>query len=362
MSGPEASSALAGALIVAGFEGPRLDRDTTSALAEGRRAGLILFRRNIESVEQVRALTTEIVRAAESALSPFVCVDQEGGRVARLAAPVVELPPMRVLGDIGDPALTRRAGEIVGRELAALGFNVDFAPVLDVDSNPQNPVIGDRSFGRDAERVTSLAIPFGEGLESSGVLACGKHFPGHGDTDKDSHFDLPIVHQSASRLRAVELPPFAAAASRLGSFMTAHVVYEALDPDVPATLSRAIVTDLLRGELGFSGVLFSDDLEMRALADRYDVEDSAVEAVRAGCDVVLVCQHYDLAERAHAALVEEIERDAAFRRRAVEARARTEAARRRFPARPATSTAELLRVLAESGARELVEEIARRRS
>ncbi len=362
MSEHEASSALAGALIVAGFEGPVLDRDTANALAAGRRAGLILFRRNIVSVEQVRALTTEIVRVAGNGPSPFVCVDQEGGRVARLAAPVVELPPMRVLGDIGDPALSRRAGEIVGRELAALGFNVDFAPVLDVDSNPENPVIGDRSFGRDAERVTSLAIPFGEGLESAGVLACGKHFPGHGDTDKDSHFDLPVVRQPALRLRAVELPPFAAAAARLGSFMTAHVVYEALDPDVPATLSGAIVTDLLRGELGFSGVLFSDDLEMRALADRYDIEDSAVEAVRAGCDVLLVCQHHDLAERAHAALVEEIEHDARFRQRAVEARARSEAARRRFPARPAASATELARVFDESGGRELADEIARRRS
>lgn len=362
MSGPEASSALAGALIVAGFEGPALDRDTANALADGRRAGVILFRRNIVSVEQVRALTTEIVRVASDGPSPFVCVDQEGGRVARLGAPVVELPPMRVLGDIGDPALSRRAGEIVGRELAALGFNVDFAPVLDVDSNPQNPIIGDRSFGRDAERVTSLAIPFGEGLESAGVLACGKHFPGHGDTDQDSHFDLPIVRQPASRLKTVELPPFAAAASRLGSLMTAHIVYEALDPDVPATLSRAIVTDLLRGELGFSGVLFSDDLEMRALADRYDIEDTAVEAVRAGCDVLLVCQHYDLAERAHAALAEEIERDADFRRRCIEARARSETARRRFPARPAASRAGLESAFAASGARALTEEIARRRS
>jgi beta-N-acetylhexosaminidase len=329
-------SGLAGSLIVGGFQGHAVDRDTARALADGRRAGVILFRRNVESVEAVWSLVGDVIRETASGLSPLVAVDQEGGSVRRLGSPAVELPPMRVLGKIGDADLVRRAGALVGRQLAAIGFNVDFAPVLDVDSNPQNPVIGDRAFDRDPSRVAALAVPFGEGLQSAGVLACGKHFPGHGDTDEDSHLDLPVVRHSVERLRSVELVPFRAAAE-LGSIMTAHVVYEALDPGVPATLSSKIVTGILRRELGFPGVAFSDDLEMRALADRHAIEESSVRAIRAGCDALLVCSSFELAERAHGALVREAERDSTFRARLEEARARVDAVRRRFPVARAPS-------------------------
>ncbi|HEX7669016.1 MAG TPA: glycoside hydrolase family 3 N-terminal domain-containing protein, partial [Polyangiaceae bacterium] len=184
MPTPEDFSVLCGALLVSGFPGAELDADTVRALASGHRAGVILFRRNIEgaSIDAIRTLCGEILQVTPRHPGPFISVDQEGGRVMRLGAPVVQLPPMRVLGNIGDADLARKAGNVLGAELRAIGFNLDFAPVLDVDSNPDNPVIGDRSFSRDPVKVGELGAAFAEGLEGARVLACGKHFPGHGDT------------------------------------------------------------------------------------------------------------------------------------------------------------------------------------
>ncbi len=362
MPGTRDLSELAGALIVCGFPGEALDGATRDALSARRRAGVILFRRNVRSVEQTHALCTDIVGARGAAPGPLVAVDQEGGRVMRLPSPAVQLPPMRVLGEIGDAALVERAAAVVAKELSAIGFNVDFAPVLDVDSNPENPVIGDRSFGRDAGQVAELGSAFARGLEDSGVLACGKHFPGHGDTDKDSHLDLPVVKHPRPRLDEVELRPFREARDVVSSLMTAHVVFDALDPGVPATLSERIVGGLLRRDIGYRGLVFSDDLEMRALADRYTVEEAAVGAIRAGCDVLLVCHGFDVAERAHGALVREAERDSAFRARCEEAAARCADVRRRFPARPVRGGAALISALAAAGGAALLDEIAARRA
>jgi beta-N-acetylhexosaminidase len=351
-------SELCGALVVTGFTGPALDADTARALAERRRAGVILFRRNVQSVDAVHAVCSDIARATTDPEGVFVAVDQEGGRVARIPAPAITLPPMRVLGDIDRTDLTRRAGLACGKELAAMGFNVDFAPVLDVDSNPQNPVIGDRSFGSDPECVARHGIAFAEGLQAAGVLACGKHFPGHGDTDTDSHLALPRVRHARERLDAIELLPFRRAGNSVGSLMTAHVVYDALDPAVPATQSPTIVTDLLRRQLGYEGLVFSDDLEMRAVADRSSVEESAILAVRAGCDVLLVCKDQSLADRAHEALVREAERDRGFRVCCEGAAQRSRAARRRFPTKPAASRDALKDAIEHSGAAEVLQELA----
>lgn len=336
---------LCGDLLVVGIDGPSLDAKTARDLSEGRRAGIILFRRNIPNVEGAHALCTEISRSARG-ISPFIAVDQEGGRVARVPSPIIELPPMRALGDLGDAELVRRAGATLGAQLLAIGFNVDFAPVLDVDSNPDNPVIGDRSFARDARRVAELGAAFARGLESAGVMSCGKHFPGHGDTDKDSHLELPFVRHSLERLERVELLPFREAGAAVSSLMTAHVVFEALDPGIPATHSRKIVTDLLRGALGYQGLVFSDDLEMKALAAHHTPEESAVKAIRAGCDVLLVCKDADIAERAYRALVQQAERDTAFRARCLDASRRSRKMRERFPARPAKTGADLAAALA----------------
>jgi beta-N-acetylhexosaminidase len=327
----------AGQLLVAGFPaGPPPERLTALA-ARGELGGFILFRRNLGSVQEVVRLTGELAAGVPRDLPPFIGVDQEGGRVARLGEPVLRLPPMRVLGERDDPALTEALSALLGRQLRALGVNLDFAPVLDVDSNPENPVIGDRSFGREPVRVIAQARAFARGLASAGVLACGKHFPGHGDTSEDSHLALPRVRHSLERLRAIELRPFAQLCTELPSLMTAHVVFDALDPGVPATLSSAIVTKLLREQLGFSGLVWSDDLEMKAIADRYGIGDAAVRAVEAGCDSVLVCADTDNVLAAHAALCARAARDPVFEARVRVSAARSLALRRGSPPRPASA-------------------------
>lgn len=323
---------LCGQLVMGGFSGVDLPARYQTALAEGRRCGAILFRRNVEDLEQVAALNRQICAASEA---PLIAVDQEGGRVARLNAPFIELPAMRKLAEADDLELTRAAAEEVGRQLAVLGFNLNFAPVMDVDSNPENPVIGDRAFGRDPRTVMRHGVAFIRGLQSH-VLACAKHFPGHGDTSLDSHLDLPVVDHDHARLVQVEVPPFrAASGAGVACMMTAHVLYPALDEE-PATLSRAVCGSLLRREIGFEGVLFCDDLEMGAIAQRHDVAEAAVLAVEAGCDVLLVCSDLDAQDRAHEALVLRCDSDERFRARCEEAASRVARIRQLCPPRPGT--------------------------
>lgn len=325
---------LCGQLIVGGFAGETLPESYRVALGEGRRAGAILFRRNVSGVEQVARLNASISAAAPERTPPFVAVDQEGGRVGRLPPPFVQLPAMRQLGRAGRVELTRRVGKRLGKELAALGFNLNFAPVMDVDTNPDNPVIGDRSFGRDARTVAQHGVALTQGLQQAGVLACAKHFPGHGDTSVDSHLDLPSVAHSVERIRSTELPPFrAASGAGVAAMMSAHVVYEHLDASQPATFSAAICTRLLRNEMGFEGVLFSDDMEMGAIAKHHGMAEAALRAVRAGCDVLLICSREDLQDEAHAALVQEAAKDPAFEARCRQAAERSLRLRRLCPPR-----------------------------
>jgi beta-N-acetylhexosaminidase len=208
----------------------------------------------------------------------------------------------------------------MGDELRALGLDVDFAPVLDVHTNPANPIIGERAFGTDAAAAARRALAFARGLDAAGVVACGKHFPGHGDTAADSHLELPRIDHGWERLERVELLPFRlAAAAGLPMIMTAHVVFAALDPTRPATLSEQVVTGLLRDQLGYRGVIVSDDLDMQAIAGHLGADVAAVAAVRAGCDVLLLCNSPDNQAAAEAALIREAERDAQFRRKVGEA-------------------------------------------
>jgi beta-N-acetylhexosaminidase len=311
-------------------------------------------------MHEVAALTERFVAAAPQDLPPLIAIDQEGGRVARLGAPVLLLPPMARLSALGDADLTRRAGALLGRQLAALGFSMDFAPVLDVNTNPHNPVIGDRAFGDRPEVVIEQALAFAEGLGSAGILACGKHFPGHGDTDLDSHLALPRLTHTRARLDAVELAPFAAARGRLPAVMTAHVVFEALAPDRPATLAPAVVRDLLRGELGYDGVVISDDLEMRAIADHYGVEQAACMAIEAGCDVLLICSRVDWYARAHHALCQRARRDAAFLRRLEDAAMRAIALRKTARPAPIMDERALLEALLPAETRALEAELRAR--
>lgn len=311
------------------------------ALRAGERAGVILFRRNLPSVEAAAALCQSVIEAAGPELPPLISVDQEGGRVRRLPSPPFVLsPPMAELGRINDQSLTRDVARVVGEQLYALGFNLNFSPVVDVNSNPRNPVIGDRSFSDSPELVAFHGEATLQGLKDSGVAGCLKHFPGHGDTELDSHFALPAVFKSREELEQLELVPFRALTLAAPAMMSAHVVFHALDPSAPASLSRAICTTLLREQIGFDGVLFSDDMEMRAVADHFPIEESAVRAIEAGCDQLLLCHDADVQVRAHGALVRRAERDAAFRARCEQALQRAHHLRRGFPPPPETRAAE----------------------
>jgi beta-N-acetylhexosaminidase len=315
-----------GSLIIAGFAGLSPPPEVLARLRAGQLAGVILFGRNFESplsLTQARGLCAAVHAAAPAGGPPvIVSIDQEGGRVQRLKAPLTVWPPMgRLAGPGKDPALAREVGRALGLELRAVGVNLNYAPVLDVHTNPQNPIIGDRAFGADPAEACARALAFLEGLEGAGVRGCGKHFPGHGDTAQDSHLTLPRVDHDRRRLREVELLPFAEAARRgVGMFMTAHVVYPAVD-GLPATLSRRWLVDVLRGELGFEGVILSDDLDMRAVADR-DVGDVIVESLLAGCDAFLLCNDAARWARAEEALCQAAERDARVRERVAESAAR----------------------------------------
>jgi beta-N-acetylhexosaminidase len=327
---------LCGQLMVGGFHGTMLPSRYARALAEGRRGGAILFKRNIgDEIGDVAALNVALRDAGNPDMPALIGIDQEGGRVARIGPPALVLPPMRVLGASGDHALVRRVARTQALELAALGFTMNFAPVLDIDTRAQNPVIGDRAFGDDPQNVARLGVAFAAGIDDGGLLACGKHFPGHGDTTSDSHIERPVVAHARARLNAVELVPFVAAANaEIAALMTAHVTYPALDPHAPATLSRAICTKLLRGELGYEGVLVSDDLEMGAIRGALSVEDAAMQAIHAGCDMLLVGEDEDAQDRVHEALVRRAESDSRFRERCAQAAERVLRMRRKRPPHP----------------------------
>jgi beta-N-acetylhexosaminidase len=284
-----------------GFEGTRLPDHLRSMLDAGL-GGVILFARNLRSLEQICHLTSELHAAASSPL--LVGVDQEGGRVTRLPAPFLAAPAAAALGTADDPALTKALARAVGRELLATGFTWNLAPVLDLRTNPANLVIGDRAFSRDPDQVARHGVAAIQGLREAGVLATAKHFPGHGDTVADSHLTLPESLQSSSRWRAVEFIPFQhAIRAGVPLVLVAHLSCPALDPASPTSLSRPVITGILREELGFQGVVVSDDLEMSAIADRFDLGEAAVRFLEAGGDLVLIC--HDVArQRAAVAAVE----------------------------------------------------------
>jgi beta-N-acetylhexosaminidase len=259
-----------------------------------RPAGFSLFRAfNIEEPEQVRQLTESLQRAAqEMGLLPLlIAVDQEGGQLMAIGKGTTPLPGNLALGATGSPELARKAGLVLGRELSAMGINVDYAPICDVNINPQNPVIGTRSFGEDPVQVARLAGAMVSGLQAGGVAATAKHFPGHGDTASDSHHGVPFVPHKLERLRAVEFPPFQAAIQEGAKLvMTAHLALPAFSgqEDIPSTLSQQVLKGLLRRELAFEGVIITDAMDMKAIQQGEGLGGEAVRAVSAGCDLLLL--------------------------------------------------------------------------
>jgi beta-N-acetylhexosaminidase len=327
-----------GQLLIAGFDGLSVPVELRSLAREFGLGGVILFARNVEEPEQVGELCYEAARLSPE-LPLWVSVDQEGGRVARLKAPFTSWPPMATLGRSGDVALAERFARALASELKAVGVTLDYTPVLDVHTNPTNPVIGDRALSDRPEQVATLGTAIIRTLQGEGVACCGKHFPGHGDTSVDSHLDLPLVEYPIERLREVELVPFRAAiAARVATIMTAHLLLPALDEERPATLSRRIITGLLREELGFEGVILSDDLEMKAIAKTYDTTEAATLAVDAGCDGVLMCgADHEKHTAALEGLIYAIEKEQLPMTRVEGALRRQQRAKERFLAEPVMS-------------------------
>jgi beta-N-acetylhexosaminidase len=287
-------------LFCFGFDGLTVPDHIRAYLEQGL-GGVILFKRNLRDLEQICALTNDLHRSAAGPL--LVGVDQEGGRVVRLPPPFLTPPAAAVLGRINDDNLTMEMAQVMGRELRAAGFDWNLTPVLDVNTNPANPIIGDRAFSADPDCVARMGLAAMRGFESVGILTTAKHFPGHGETAADSHLTLPESPQTAARWREVEFKPFREAiGAGISSLLVAHLACPALDPSAPSSLSRVIITDILRGELGFDGVVVSDDLEMEAIVGHVGIGEAAVRFVEAGGDLILICRNPDWQREAVSAL------------------------------------------------------------
>ena len=301
-----------GQRIAIGFEGQTASADAKALLRELGVGTIILFARNVAGPEQVAELVRELQETARDAGHDqplLVAVDQEGGRVARMREPWTPWPTARAVGRTGSEEMARRLGHAIAAELKPCGVSVDFAPCVDVDTNPKNPVIGDRSFGDDPELVGRFGAAMIQGLQDGGLAACAKHFPGHGDTSVDSHLDLPAVDHSRSRLEDVELRPFRKAIEAgVAMVMSAHVLVRELDDALPATLSPGIV-GLLRQDLGFGGVTVTDDLDMQGVAKHWTPAQLSVMAAGAGCDLLCFCRSHEAQVEGCEGLIRAIEAD-----------------------------------------------------
>lgn len=298
---------MVGQLFIIGFEGKTPSKEVESFIQKNNIGGICYFGHNVENPEQLANLTNYL-----QGLSPqvplFITIDQEGGLVSRLGPPFCEAPAPGHL-EKSSPTEVFEIMQVMGAEMKAVGINWDFAPVCDVDTNPENPIIGkfNRSYSSNVEVVEKLASGAVRGLQKSGVIACAKHFPGHGDTSTDSHLTLPVIEHTYERLNELELKPFRRVIrSGVETVMTAHVLYTAIDDAYPATLSKTIIQELLRKECRFDGVVVSDDMHMKGITEHYPNEQAVVLAVQAGIDQLLYCMNYEAQERALEALVKAV--------------------------------------------------------
>ncbi|WP_339286617.1 beta-N-acetylhexosaminidase [Paenibacillus sp. FSL R5-0486] len=287
-----------GQMILAGVQGTTLDDQAKQMITNQKVGGIIFYANNVSTLEGTAKFVQSIKEANQSNPVPiFMSVDQEGGKVSRMPETVESIPSSRKVGETKDSALAETMGELLARQVQLAGFNVDFAPVLDVNSNPKNPVIGDRSFGSSAELVSRMGIAEMKGLRNEGIIPVVKHFPGHGDTSVDSHLDLPVVNKTEKQLAELEWIPFQAAVKeQVEAVMVAHILFPKLDPDHPASLSDVIIGEHLRGKFNYDGVVITDDLSMGAIAKNYKLDQAALATVKAGSDILLVAHSYESAK------------------------------------------------------------------
>ncbi|RPJ94783.1 beta-N-acetylhexosaminidase [Rummeliibacillus sp. TYF005] len=283
-----------GQMILAGISGTTMDANTKKLVNQFHIGGIIFYKNNFNTPAQTIQLVNQLKTENSSRLPLFLSTDQEGGRVTRLPGGLTNFPTNEQIGKVNNREFSYKIGTLLGRELKEFGLNLDFAPVLDINSNPNNPVIGDRSFGNNLEIVSELGIQTMKGIQSQNVIPTIKHFPGHGDTSVDSHLDLPIVNKSLKELKELELIPFERAIDDGADVvMVAHILLPKLDKTNPASMSKAIMTDLLRNKLSFNGVIITDDMTMGAITEHFDIGKAAVESVKAGSDIILVGHNYD---------------------------------------------------------------------
>ncbi|EKN68658.1 beta-N-acetylhexosaminidase [Schinkia azotoformans] len=283
-----------GQMILAGISGTTVDANTQNLITQYKVGGIIFYKNNLVNSEQAIQLVNQIKSVNAPNLPLLLSVDEEGGRITRLPSGLVNLPPNQQIGVVNSRQFSYKVGAILGEELKSFGLNMDFAPVLDINSNPNNPVIGDRSFGDNAKLVSKLGIQTMKGIQSENIIATIKHFPGHGDTSVDSHLELPIVNKSLKELKEFELIPFKHAIDDGADVvMVAHILLPQLDPKNPASMSKTVITDVLRNQLGFKGVIITDDMTMRAVTDHFDIGRAVVESIKSGSDIILVGHHYN---------------------------------------------------------------------
>lgn len=284
-----------GQLVISGVEGTSIDPTIKDFIQKKYIGGVIFFSRNVSTAQQVLNLTNSIKNTNKSNKIPlFISVDEEGGLVSRLPKEFIKLPKNSYIGKIDNPKFSYDIGKSIGKEISALGYNMDFAPVMDINSNPKNPVIGTRSFGNNEKIVSELGVATMKGLQSENIIPVIKHFPGHGDTSVDSHIGLPIVNNGLNRLNNFELVPFKSAINNGADVvMVSHILLSKLDNQYPASLSSKIITNLLRKQLNFKGVIITDDMTMGAISKNYGIGDAAVKSLLAGSDIILVCHEYD---------------------------------------------------------------------
>ncbi|QGH34165.1 beta-N-acetylhexosaminidase [Gracilibacillus salitolerans] len=283
-----------GQLMMIGLESTSIDQQATYYIKQKKVGGFILLKKNIENTQQTVDFINDLKRNNDNQIPLFLGIDEEGGRITRLPEEISATPSSQAIGKRNDSDWSYQVGKLLAKKVKAFGFNINFAPVLDVNSNPNNPVIGDRSFGDEPELVSNMAIAQMKGLAAENVMPVGKHFPGHGDTAVDSHIDLPLLDHSLERLQQVELVPFQQAIDHgVEAMMIGHLMVPSIDPDNPATLSEEMIQGVLRNELGFDGLVISDDLTMGAILENYEIGDAAVQAIQAGTDLLLICHGYD---------------------------------------------------------------------
>ena len=303
-----------GQLLVIGFDGAEISSRLASLLSRIQPAGVILFARNITGAEQTHRLLRECQKHVSTPL--FTCVDLEGGQVDRFRNVLGSAPSAADVFATRDRKLFRKHGRIIGENCRALGFNVDFAPVLDLAFEASRTVMSSRAVSADPREVIIYVREFLFGLREAGVLGCGKHFPGLGEGKLDSHHELPVIRKALKQMWVEDISPYRILRNRLPFVMVSHAAYpKVTGDDAPASLSKKWITDVLRKRIRYNGVIASDDMEMGAVQKFAPIEESVVQHVRAGGDLALICHSEELITRGYEALRREAERDARFRTR-----------------------------------------------